>query len=99
MAYSLLDSDFGIADEDVFEASVICVEDILTASQEASEFCKRKGISSKVRMLISLCIEEMSNNIVKHGFKGKKDHNIDIKVVLLHQLGHSEKQFLVVEKI
>ncbi|HAE52290.1 MAG TPA: hypothetical protein DCG30_03445 [Ruminococcus sp.] len=82
MAYSLLDSDFGIPDEDVFESSVECAEDILTASQEASDFCKKKGISSKVRMLISLCIEEMSNNIVKHGFKGRKDHNIDIKVMI-----------------
>ena len=82
MAYSLLDSDFGISDEDVFEASVVCAEDIITASQDASEFCKKKGIGSKVRMLISLCIEEMSNNIVKHGFKGRKDHNIDIKVMI-----------------
>ena len=57
---------------------------------EASEFCIEKGVSKKKAMYTALCIEEMSNNIVSHGFVKGKDNQIDIRLV------HKEGEELIV---
>lgn len=79
-AYSLLRPDFGVAPEDCLELSIHSGEEIMTASRSVSEFCRAHGDDTKRTMLISLCIEVMANNIVKHGFSDGKEHSIDIRV-------------------
>jgi anti-sigma regulatory factor (Ser/Thr protein kinase) len=37
----------------------------------------------RTAMLIGLCVEEMTVNIIEHGFtKDRHDHNVDVRVVL-----------------
>lgn len=79
-AYSLLQKNFGVAAEDCLDVSIRSGEEIVTVSRQISEFCRRHGEDAKSRNLISLCIEVMSNNIVKHGFSDGKEHSIDIRV-------------------
>ena len=68
-AFSLLPDDFGVSADDCIEMTVRSVEESVAASYRASEFCRAHGESGKNSMLISLCVEEMVNNIVQHGFK------------------------------
>lgn len=84
-AYSLLQKNFGVAPEDCFDASIRSGEEIVTVSRQASEFCRQHGEDSKTRALIVLCIEVMSNNIVKHGFSDGKEHSIDIRLFRKNQ--------------
>ena len=81
-SFALLSDDFGVSDYDCFERSINAQEDVVVVSQAASDFCYQHGLSSKLSSLIALCIEEMSNNIVAHGFKGRKEHSIDIRVMI-----------------
>ena len=81
-AFSLLPDDFGVSADDCIEMTVRSVEESVAASYRASEFCRAHGESGKNSMLISLCVEEMVNNIVQHGFKrDKRDHSVDIRIL------------------
>ncbi|MBR6045019.1 MAG: ATP-binding protein [Ruminococcus sp.] len=81
-AFALLPEDFGVSDEDCLEISITDGQQVVAASTEAGEFCKNRGLSRKVATLIALCIEEMSNNIVHHGFRGRREHSIDIRLII-----------------
>lgn len=81
-AFALLPEELGTSDEDCFEASIIKSEDVGRLSTDAVEFCKGHGLKSKTGMVIGLCIEEMSNNIVENGFQDGKEHSIDIRVMI-----------------
>ncbi len=82
-ALALLDEDFGVPDEDVFESEVSTREEISAASIALGEFCKAHGEDDKTSYYISLCMEEITANIVKYGFvKDNKEHKIDIRYVI-----------------
>lgn len=80
--FAMLSVEFGSQDYVAYEASITKPEDVVQVSQAADEFCKNHGVSEKTSSIIALSIEEMANNIVAHGFKGKKDHSIDVRVML-----------------
>ncbi|MBQ4251257.1 MAG: ATP-binding protein, partial [Ruminococcus sp.] len=48
-----------------------------------AEFCEEKGATPKESMMLSLFVEELSNNIIKFGFADGKSHSIDIRVIKL----------------
>ena len=80
--FAYLPADFGAADEDCFEASVESVEGVVEVSAKAAEFCRKHGENERNSNMISLCIEEMADNIVEHGFtKDNKQHSIDIRLL------------------
>lgn len=82
-AYSLLDRDFGANPSEVFEMSVTDMDTAVGASQKIDDFCKSKGLGSRVSMLVSLCVEEIVVNIIRHGFtQDDSAHNADIRVVI-----------------
>ena len=81
-ALALLPKDFGAADEDCMEAIVLSKNDSVEVSRQAYDFCLSKNDTKKNSMLISLCIEEMVNNIVDHGFtKDNKQHSVEIRLI------------------
>ena len=80
-AFAMIPEGLGVNEEDCFEASVTSAEDVGRISGEAGEFCTSRGLDSKTAMIIGLCIEEMANNIVEHGFKAPGDHSIEVKVM------------------
>lgn len=82
-AYSLLDSDFGANPSEVFEISVTDLDTVVRAAERIDDFCKSKGLGSRVSMLVSLCVEEIVVNIIKHGFtEDDASHNADIRLVI-----------------
>lgn len=55
---------------------------ILELSDRISEFCRKYSDDIEKIEKLSLCIEEMAGNIVRHGFKDKKEHSIDIRIII-----------------
>ena len=81
-SFSLLPEDFGVEDKNCFEFSITSSEQIVHASQEATDFCLERGVGNRVSQLIALCIEEMANNIAHYGFKEGQDNSIDVRVMI-----------------
>ena len=80
--FSLLPKLFGVRDEDKIELTVRSREEAAEASVKAAEFCKAHGETPRNSMLISLCVEEMVNNIVEHGFKQeRRDQSVDVRIL------------------
>ena len=81
-AFSLLPENYGVKDDDCLEVSLTNPDEVVTASVAVSLFCKEHGAGSKLSSLIALSVEEMANNIVKHGFdKEKRENSIDIRLM------------------
>jgi len=72
----------GVGSEDRIDISVTSEEEVLDVSEQVGEFCLRHAIDARRSFFASLCMEEMSGNIVKHGFPlDNKHHGADIRVV------------------
>ena len=82
-AFSLLPADFGSKEGDCIEMVIDNPAAVSEASIRAGEFCISHGESPRNSNLISLCIEEMTNNIVFHGFTkdDKKGHSIEVRLL------------------
>jgi len=71
---------FGAAEGEFYEVTIGDEKDIIPASEKVGEFCESKGADQKQVYLMALFVEELGNNTVKFGFKGKKN-TIDIRVI------------------
>ena len=82
-AYSMLDPAFGAAPEQCFERTIQSAEEAVEASEQICAFCRSREIDGKTAMLIGLSVEEMTVNIIEHGFtRDKREHNVDVRLVL-----------------
>ena len=72
---------FGSKPEDVIEFTIYDLKGVTTASSAANEFCSMKGQSRRKSLYTALCIEEMANNIIRHGFEDPGKNRIDIRLV------------------
>ena len=64
------------------EWSVFDAEGVLAASEDAFRWLKETDESSQKTMLVSLCIEELANNIISYGAKGKEKLLVYIRVMV-----------------
>ncbi len=71
--FMLLPGDFGISDENTRENRILSMEDVMNESIESEHFCTEHGIDERKAKWISLFIEEIGGNIIRHGkpVKGK----------------------------
>ena len=51
-------------------------------SRAAYDFCAKRGETKKTAGLVSLFVEEMGINAVKHGFDSVKHGRIEMRLVL-----------------
>ncbi len=80
--FAWLPRDFGVKPQDTVEMTVRSQAEAARASVQAAEFCKAHGETPRNSMLISLCVEEMVNNIVAHGFKkARKDNCVEVRIL------------------
>ncbi len=63
----LLEDDFGPAPNELFEASVRNMNDIIEASEKARRFCLKSGMNRKDANLTALFIEETAINTISYG--------------------------------
>ena len=81
-AFSYLGKDFGAKPEDCVTMTVSNVADAVAASQSLCDFCIQRGIERRTSMLIGLCVEEMTINIIEHGFTmDSYPHHVDVRLV------------------
>lgn len=81
--YLFLRDGFGVSEENLLDFSVTEQSQVVPASEGVAEFCEEKGATPKESMMLSLFVEELSNNIIKFGFADGKSHSIDIRVIKL----------------
>ena len=80
--FLLLPKDFGVKEKDCLQKSITNQKEVIDASKEAEEFCKKHGLDKKKSYHIGLAIEELGNNIIEYGFIDGKKHVIDIRIVI-----------------
>lgn len=79
--YLFLPENFDVSEEQKMEVSAQNMEQIITMSEEARKFCQKRGVDAKRGFYLSLCIEEMGGNIIRHGFLDGKKHSIDLRLI------------------
>ncbi len=73
---------FGAPPSERLDLTVRNLEDVVTISKAAQDFCLERCIDSRRAFVASLAMEEMAGNIVEHGFvKDKKKHSVSIRLV------------------
>ena len=77
----LLPEDFGPKPEELFEAAMGSMEDVMKVSGLVMAFCREKGAPKRVAYMTSLFVEEMAGNTVSHGFREGKPGSIDLRLI------------------
>ena len=80
-AYAFLPDGFGAKEGEYAEWTVRSLAESVEASRQCADFCRGRGEAPRDCQMIALCVEEIANNIVTHGFnKGGKKHSADIRL-------------------
>ena len=78
----LFEKDSGVADEERLVMNIANVEDVTNTAICVQEFCNKRGIESKKAYFSALCLEEMTRNVVEHGFtQDSNKHFLDARIV------------------
>lgn len=73
---------FGVKDEDRLCINVNSMDDVIGSSEKIQKFVLDKGYSRKTAYFSALAMEEMSGNIVNHGFNADdREHDMDVRVI------------------
>lgn len=80
-AVLMLPKGYGVPDEDQMTASPQTVEEVIAFSQTAYDFCIRHHVREKEAYFVSLAVEEMAVNILKHGFKDSGHHSMELRLI------------------
>lgn len=78
--FTLLPKDFGVPDDHYLRATLETMDDVVDFSAKVSSFCKKHNANSRCCYFTSLCIEEISKNVLSHGYKNKKNHPVDVSL-------------------
>ncbi len=79
----MLPHDFINENTFVFERSIHSIEEALAISESIMALCKGTDLDKSQIYKLSLCVEEMSVNVFKHGFtKDNKSHIVMIRIVV-----------------
>lgn len=84
--FLLLPDSFGVPEEQMLSLSLKNdMNEVIALSENVGRFCRKQGIDERRTHHLSLCIEEMAGNVVKHAFKDKGRHFIDIRILIKEQ--------------
>ena len=81
-----LSDSFGASLNEIMEYSVKSMDDVTRVSESVVNFCKERGVSSRTAFFAGICVEEMSNNIFRHGSRPGKSTYVDVRVVVQEDL-------------
>ncbi len=76
----LLPDGFGVPREDLLEADISHMGDVMATSHAAEAFCRTHGGSSGLCWRVALFVEEMGSNIVTHGFDPQADNHLSMRL-------------------
>ena len=81
--FMMLPEDAGLPDSMRMDHTVDSMEMVASISEKIMAFCGECDVDEKRAYHLSLCMEEMAGNIIRHGFRDGKDHMIDVRVAVL----------------
>ena len=64
----------------LMEVSLSTMEEVVEYSRKLQAFCMEEGAGRGTANRISLTVEELAGNVIRHGFTDGKNHSIDIRV-------------------
>lgn len=78
----MLGEEFGGAEKDRLELSIgNSMDEVITISTGIYKFGENRDIGEKTLHLLSLCIEEMAGNVVRHAFKPGERRWLDVTII------------------
>ena len=78
----MLDSQFGGDPKDKLELSIgNSMEEVMLISSGIYKFGRNRRINAETLNMLSLCIEEMAGNVVRHAFKPGEKRWLDLTIV------------------
>ena len=58
-------------------------DEVTQTAEKVQSFCLSLGVSRRISYFAALCLEEMADNVLRHGFsKDRKGHILDVRVIL-----------------
>ena len=82
-AYAMLPKRFGVSEKDCLECTILSMNDAVAAANRAESFCRTHGTGDAISKKVALCIEEMTSNIIRHGFSADtRPHRIHLRLVI-----------------
>jgi anti-sigma regulatory factor (Ser/Thr protein kinase) len=82
----VIPEEFGVRLEDRLDITVRSMEEVVCVSRQVQNFCQEKGIDDRRSYFAALMVEEMTGNIVSHGFrKDRKSHSADLRIACKNQ--------------
>lgn len=78
----LFKKGFGVDDQDRVVFNIENAGDVSSTAERAQKFCEEKGFDKKKAYYSALCLEEMTRNVVEHGFThDNRKHYLDARIV------------------
>lgn len=78
----ILPESFHLEPSEFFQATIQTMEDAALASEKAYDFCVSHGEDARTAGFVSLFIEEMAGNTIRHGFEKTSHGRVEVKVIL-----------------
>lgn len=78
----LLKSDFDANIKDFIQTNISTKDEACELSEKVMELCKSHNIDDKKGYYLGLCLEELANNVLQHGFSDGKPHRLEVRVVV-----------------
>lgn len=78
----ILPSSFALSASECYEATIRTLDEAAEVSRETYEFCIKRGENKKTAGFVSLFVEEMAGNTVRHGFQSVRDGRVELKLIL-----------------
>lgn len=83
----LLPASFDVSEENQMEGSIVTMDEAAAMSVAVWDFCTKHNCDERRRNLLALCVEEMTTNIITHGFsQDKREHSISVRVIKKEEL-------------
>lgn len=82
----LLSDDCGVPSKDVLEINIRDITEAMDASHAAEAFCLAHGGSDRFASHMALCVEEMSTNVLTHGFSHEGHNSLSVLLQCKHAL-------------
>lgn len=80
-----LPADYEVSDDDQWVCSIRDMDGCVKASEQVMALCHEKGADGRKAYLLSLFAEEMTTNVVMHGFRPNRHNIIVLKLTFFEE--------------
>jgi len=80
--FLILSDDFGAKPEELYEASMHDMDEVIKVSEDVRQFCLDRGTGAGRAMMMALFVEEMAGNTIAYGYREGQHGTVDLRFVL-----------------